>query len=109
MTTAKRNRKIKNVLGKEYGADKVWVRGSRGTAYGWVSVYIDVPKPYPQIDDQGYITSEARDYAEKIRSRVWQLFRANGIEIGTYGYDDPGSDYGYGSKIHINLQRPYGV
>lgn len=25
------------------------------------------------------------------------------IEIGTYGYDDPGSDYGYGKTINIDF------
>ena len=25
------------------------------------------------------------------------------VEIGTYGYDDPGSDYGFGSKMHLDF------
>jgi hypothetical protein len=32
------------------------------------------------------------------------LIKAAKIEIGTFGYDDPGSDYGYGSTIHINFE-----
>jgi hypothetical protein len=32
-----------------------------------------------------------------------QLINVAKVEIGTYGYDDPGSDYGYGNKININF------
>ena len=42
MTTAQRNRAIKTLLEKHYGKGRVWVRGSRGTAYGWVHVYISI-------------------------------------------------------------------
>ena len=41
MEIAERNRLIKKVLSKSFGAGKVHVRGSRGTAYGWVTVNID--------------------------------------------------------------------
>jgi hypothetical protein len=27
----------------------------------------------------------------------------------TYGYDDPGSDYGYGKKINISFYKPFDV
>lgn len=91
MTTAQRNRKLKSLLATEFGHDKVWVRGDRGTAYGWITVYIETNEPWGA------------------KKRVWDLIKANNIEIGTYGYDDPGSDYGYGSKININLSRPWGA
>ena len=98
MTTAQRNRKIKTILAAEFGADKVWVRGDRGTAYGWVKVYLDVPEPETS---EGY---------REIRARVWELINAaEDVKIDTYGYDDPGSDYGYGSKLNIELRRPYDV
>ncbi len=98
MTTAQRNRKIKALLAAEFGAEKVWVRGDRGTAYGWVSVYIDTAM------------TETVEQTRAIKARVWELIKdAGDIEIGTYGYDDPGSDYGYGSKLSIQLRRPWGV
>jgi hypothetical protein len=98
MTTAKRNAAIKKLLEAHYGVGKVWVRGSRGTAYGWVSVYIDTP-----VSDERGAFSEEYAKANKI---VMDAFRE---EIGTYGYDDPGSDYGYGSKINFSFRVPYDV
>ena len=90
MSYAERNRKIKQLLTKEFGC-KVLVRGSRGTATGWVTV--DVPKA-PK-------TSKERDVW---KAKVWELFVKNGIEIGTYGTPgDMGCDYGWGSKIHLNF------
>lgn len=92
MMTAERNRLIKKVLSAEFGAGKVTVRGSRGTAYGWVTIKIAVrPKD--------------RDERDAFKSKVWALFKANNISIGTYGYDDPGSDYGHGSKMHLDFDR----
>lgn len=91
MNIAERNRLIKKVL-KDAFKCNVTVRGSRGTAYGWVTVNIDhTPK-----------NVENRRELERL---VFKLFDANGIKIGTYGYDDPGSDYGYGSTIHLNFNR----
>lgn len=89
MTTAERNRLIKKVL-REAFRKNVTVRGSRGTAYGWVTINID---------------HSPRDRAERreLTALVWQLFKANNITIGTYGYDDPGSDYGHGSTMHLNF------
>jgi len=95
MTIAERNRAIKKTLETAFGRGKVRVRGSRGTAYGWVSVNID----WTPLD---------ADQASEMRSKVWQLLLAAGPgkEIGTYGYDDPGSDYGYGNKINISFNPP---
>ena len=90
MTVAERNRLIKKILTAKYGKGKVTVRGSTGTAYGWVTVRIDfAPK---NIDDR-------RDH----ETAIWKLFDENKIEIGTYGYDSPGSDYGHGRKIHLDF------
>jgi hypothetical protein len=33
------------------------------------------------------------------------LFAVSKIEIDTYGYDDPGSDYGFGKKIHLGFNE----
>jgi hypothetical protein len=95
MSTAARNRAIKNVLEKAFGPGKVWVRGGKGTSHGWVYLYVDVE------------VSSARWSA--LRIEIMSLLKAAKIEIGTYGYDDPGSDYGYGSEIHINFNKPYDV
>jgi hypothetical protein len=94
MQIAERNRLIKKVLSNAFGQGKVTVRGSRGTAYGWVSVKIDVrPKD-----------SEHRD---ALKANVWELFKKHNIEIGTYGTPgDMGCDYGWGSKIHLDFGMP---
>ena len=86
MTAAARNRQIKKTLEQAFGRGKVRVRGSRGTAYGWVSVHIT------------YSPRNIREQQE-LRTQVMALLNTAKIEIGTYGYDDPGSDYGYGKTI----------
>jgi hypothetical protein len=89
MNIAERNRLIKKILTKSFGTG-VTVRGSRGTAYGWVTVKI----PYAPRD---------REHRRQIEALIWKLFDRDGIKIGTYGYDDPSSDYGYGKKIHFDF------
>jgi hypothetical protein len=96
MTTAQRNNAIKKLLEAEYGKGKVWVRGSRGTAYGWVNVYID-------------LGTETFDHREQYQKANKLVANAAEIKIDTYGYDDPGSDYGYGSKINFTFGQPYDV
>ena len=91
MQVAERNRLIKQVLKKAFNT-KVTVRGSKGSAYGWVSVHID----YSPKD---------RTQRRELEKQIWLLFAANKIEIDTYGYDDPGSDYGYGRKIHLGFNE----
>lgn len=92
MTTAERNRAIKATLTKAFGQGNVRVRGNRGTAYGWVDVHIN----WTPLD---------ADQAREMKGLVWQLLAAADLskEIDTYGYDDPGSDYGYGSKCSIDF------
>jgi hypothetical protein len=92
MSHAERNREIKKVLSAAFGAGKVRVHGSRGTASGWVTINIDYR---PRNEDE----------ARTLKAKVWELFAAAGIRIGTYGYDDPGSDYGHGHKMHLNFGR----
>ena len=90
MSCAARNRQIKKVLQMAFGQGRVRVRGSRGTAYGWVTIQIDYsPRSY--------------DEASTLRRKVSQLLRAADCSVGTYGYDDPGSDYGYGERMHVNF------
>jgi hypothetical protein len=94
MTTAERNRAIKKTLERAFGRGKVRVRGGRGTAYGWVSVDIDwTPLSHLQASD--------------MRARVWDMLNAASLggHIGTYGYNDPGSDYGYGHKMSLSFNR----
>ncbi len=92
MSNAERNRKIKQVLTAAFGPGKVTVRGSKGSAYGWVHINI------------AYAPKDAEE-RDQLKAKVWQLFKAANIEIGTYGYDDPGSDYGYGHKMHLNFEQ----
>jgi hypothetical protein len=90
MSAAARNRSLKTVIAKAFAPHKVTVRGSRGTAYGWVRVHI------------AYAPRNKRE-TQELRAIVWNVIRDNNITIDTYGYDDPGSDYGHGSKIHIDF------
>ena len=64
MTPAERNRAIKKVLGKVFGNDKVRVRGETGTAYGWVSIYITVPKINCDCRQEGYTMGHRWDCEE---------------------------------------------
>ena len=91
MSCAERNRAIKKLLEQAFGRGKVTVKGSRGTAYGWVRVHI------------AYSPRNNRE-AQELRSEVSRLIKVGKIEIGTYGYDDPGSDYGYGQTINIGFE-----
>lgn len=95
MTIAERNRALKKILETAFGRGKVSVRGSRGTAYGYVTASID----WTPLDV---------DQRREMEALVWQLIRKAGIDkhIGTYGYDDPGSDYGYGSELSIGFNSP---
>ena len=94
MQIAERNRLIKKVLTREFGAGKVTVRGSRGTAYGWVRVKIDV-RP------------NDHEHRETLKSRVWELFDQHNIKIGSYGTPgDMGCDYGWGREIHLDFDLP---
>lgn len=92
MEIAARNRLIKKVLEHRFGRGNVRVKGSRGTASGWVRVRITTPE-------------DARYYSERY-AEVMKLLGAAKVEIGTYGYDDPGSDYGHGSQINISFDAP---
>ena len=49
MTVAERNRAIKKVLARRFGRKNVRVKGDRGTAYGWVNIYVQVPKPHKGV------------------------------------------------------------
>lgn len=92
MTNAERNRLIKSVLTKAFAPAKVTVRGSRGTATGWVSIHVAyAPKN--------------RDELDTLKSKCHQLFKAAGVTFGTYGYDSPGSDYGFGSCMHLDFDQ----
>lgn len=90
MTTAERNRSIKALISKAFAGYKVSVRGERGTGHGWVRLEI------------GYSPRNSSELRE-LKAHIMQLFAAAKIEIGTYGYDDPGSDYGYGKMISIDF------
>jgi hypothetical protein len=89
---AERNRNLKKLLEAAFGRGKVTVKGSRGTASGWVTVKI----AYAPRDE---------DERRELNAKVWQIIKAGKVEIGTYGYNDPGSDYGHGSTIHIGFEQ----
>lgn len=91
MSYAERNRRIKTVVESAFGKGKVRVRGHRGTAYGWVTINIAyAPKNWEEN--------------RELERKVSQLLRAAQIDVGTFGYNDPGSDYGYGERMHVNFE-----
>jgi hypothetical protein len=92
MTIAERNRAIKRTLESAFGKGKVSVRGARGTAYGWLTCAID-------------FTPRDIEQRNELTGLVWDLLTAAKLEseIGSYGYNDPGADYGCGRNIHINF------
>lgn len=92
MTIAERNRAIKRTLETAFGRGRVTVRGSRGTAHGWLTVSID----WTPLDI---------DQKREMDGLVWSLLEAAKLDtlIGSYGYADPGSDYGCGRCIHLNF------
>jgi len=75
MDIAERNRAIKRTLEAAFGRGKVRVRGSRGTAYGWVSVSID----WTPLD---------QDHAREMSGKCSALLHAAKINLGTAYTDD---------------------
>ena len=72
---AERNRAIKRTLESAFGRGKVSVRGSRGTAYGWVHVSID----WTPIDS---------DQSGRMQAECKRLLIAAGIDLGHSFTDD---------------------
>jgi hypothetical protein len=91
MSTAKHNNAIKTLLEATYGKGKVWVRGSRGTAYGWVTVYIDVGTKFNDKSTDDRTTYLARRDEQR---KVSKLIADAKIE---------------GSKINVNFRVPFDV
>jgi hypothetical protein len=92
---AQRNRSIKQTLERAFGKGRVRVFSHRGTASHWATINIAYqPKDYEQ--------------RRELTSKVWELLRALKADIPTFGYDDPGSDYGFGSCLHINFEQNCG-
>lgn len=89
LTTTERNRAIKKVLSKEFGAKNVHVIGDKGTAYGWVKVLITLPMGFEIKTTEGYYTEEAGEYISKNDKRVIEILKNEGLwnQLGVY-YDD---------------------
>ncbi len=47
MDVKKRNKEVKQILAKEFGAKNVSVTGGKGTSYGWCYVTIKVRGSFP--------------------------------------------------------------
>lgn len=90
-TTATRNRAIKKTLEAAFGRGKVSVRGSRGTAYGWVSVDID----WTPLDS---------DQSQRMHAECKALLAAAKIDLGSTYTDD---DCRYTmDKCHLGFNQP---
>lgn len=75
MSQAVRNRAIKSTLESVFGRGKVTVRGSRGTAYGYVNVCID----WTPLDI---------DQSQRMQGELKALLIAAGIDLGRTYRDD---------------------
>jgi len=94
--SSERNRRIKKVLSEIFGRDNVSVKGARGTAYGWVYIFIKIPKitdcncgkPY---GDHLNTCEKWRNTVAEIESKVEKALKDSNLldEIGTY-YTDMG-------------------
>jgi len=93
LRVATRNRLIKKVLSSEFGRDNVSVRGSRGSAYGWVDIKIKAKKPHGWECD--WRCSLCREVSDKIKERAWQILKETGLDRELYTYYD---DMGYEHK-----------
>jgi len=93
-TITERNRAIKRTLESAFGKGKVRVRGSRGTAYGWVDVAID----WTPLDSDA-----ARDMAGLCK----QLLRAGRIDLGHRYTDDTCQHESDECSIRFNPARYY--
>lgn len=89
-STAVRNAALKAMLEETYGKGKVSVTGDRGTAYGWINARINATEP------------AGKSYGV-IQHEIVTAAKTRGISIDNYGYDDPGSDYGYGYKLNVRF------
>jgi len=95
MDIRERNKQIKKVLAKEFGFRNVRVKGDRGTAYGWVNIYVTTRKPHKGECEPlfvfGGVCDECRRVRDETERRVWQILRETGLydELGVY-YDDFG-------------------
>jgi hypothetical protein len=94
MDITTRNRAIKKTLEQAFGRGKIRVRGSRGTAYGWVHVHID----YTPLDS---------DKAQEMRGLCTQLLRAAKIDLGRSYTDDTCQFESDQCNISFNPTRYY--
>ena len=93
MDYAQRNRSIKAVLAKRFGAGKVRVRGGKGSSYGWA--YIDID--YTPLD---------QDEARALSQEVVQLLDAAGLKFSGYYSDDYSDQRTYPKRsIQFNTCR----
>jgi len=103
MSIRERNKMIKKLLAKEFGYKNVRVRGDRGTAYGWVDVYVKVPKRHSGNCD--VLCYQCRKEREEVRNRVWKILDEHGLtdELGVW-YDDMGYKH-YEIIIDVELDE----
>jgi len=92
--TAVRNRAIKTTLEAAFGKGKVSVRGSRGTAYGYVTAYVD----WTPLDCE---------QSDRMHAQCKALLRAAGIDLGRAYTDDTCQWECDKTRIEFNAARYY--
>ena len=106
MRVKERNRLIKLVLSKEFGYKNVRVRGGRGTAYGWVDIYITVKKPH-KGECKGFmgLCEECMAKIEEVKKRAWEILEKEGLTKHLFKYYDDFGNLKYECIIHVKLDE----
>lgn len=107
VTIADRNRAIKKALCEIYGKKNVSLVGHTGTAYGWMTIKVNVPQPQHDHDNELYIKCTiCRELKKLDENRIIKLAHeitdTIGSYIGTFYSDD-----GQGEKMdnmHVEVR-----
>jgi len=108
MTIKERNRKIKEVLAKEFGWRNVKVKGGRGTSYGWVDIYITAKKPHKgecKNKGLGGICEQCRRKIEEVKSKAWEILEREKLTDELFTWHDDMNNKRYECTITIKLDE----
>ncbi len=84
LSVAERNRLIKRALARVFGRENVRVRGSRGTAYGWVKITVRRPKPHEGECD--WTCERCERVRRETENRVWDILSRTRLINYLYTY-----------------------
>jgi len=108
MRVRERNKRIKEVLAREFGYKNVRVRGERGTAYGWVNIYITAKKPHKgECKNKGFygLCDECRAKIEEVKKKAWEILEREGLTKELYTWYDDFGNKNYECAISVELDE----